>query len=127
MARAADAVARRDAQRIAREKAIHAALAEFFQARGEIDRIRAQAEQAAAPFEQAARDAVRALHRLGETRTGIADLTGLPTARVREYVLDDSDSGLRNGSTSGTPQQAESARDDMTGIGAPLTSANTRH
>ena len=87
--KAAEAVARRDAERIAREKAVQAELAEFFHAQGEIERIYAEAGKVATPFEQIARDAVRALDRLGENRTGIAELTGLPVARVREYVLDD--------------------------------------
>ncbi|MBS2966021.1 hypothetical protein KGA66_23455 [Actinocrinis puniceicyclus] len=87
--KAAEAVARRDAERIAREKAVQAALAEFFHAQGEIERIYAEAGKTAAPFEQITRDAVRTLDRLGENRTGIAALTGLPVARVREYVLDD--------------------------------------
>jgi hypothetical protein len=86
LAKAAEAVARRDAERIAREKAVQAALAEFFQAQGELERIRAQAKRAATPFDQAARAAVRGLERLGETRTGIAELTGLPAARVRDYL-----------------------------------------
>lgn len=92
LAKAAQAVARRDAQRIAREKSVQAALAEFFHAEGEIERIHAEADKAAAPFEQITRNAVRALDRLGETRTGIADLTGLPVMRVRDYVLEDAGS-----------------------------------
>jgi hypothetical protein len=86
LAKAAEAVARRDAERIAREKTVQAALAEFFQAQSELERLHAQAKRAAAPFDQAARAAVRDLERLGETRTGIAKLTGLPSARVRDYL-----------------------------------------
>lgn len=88
LAKAADAVARRDAARIAREKAVQEALAEFFQAQGQVERVYAEAGRAAAPFEAAAHDAVRGLERLGETRAGIADLTGLPLGRVRDYLLD---------------------------------------
>lgn len=88
LARAAEAVARRDAERIAREKAIQAALVEFFQAQGEVERIRADAEKAAAPFDAAMRDALCALDRLGETRAGISSLTGIPLTRVREYLTD---------------------------------------
>ena len=95
LAKAAEAVARRDAERIAREKAIHAALAEFFQAQDEIDRIRAEAERAGTPFDLAIRDAVRCLDRLGESRTGIAELTGLPLAKVREYLATDGASQRR--------------------------------
>jgi len=46
-------------------------LAEFFHAEGEIERIHVEAEKAAAPFERMARDAVRALDRLGESRSGM--------------------------------------------------------
>ena len=88
LARAADAVARRDAQRLAREKAVEAALAEFFQAQDEVERIRADAEKAAAAFDPVMRDAVRSLDRLGESRAGIAELTGTPLARVREFLAD---------------------------------------
>jgi hypothetical protein len=81
-------VARRDAERIARERAVQVALAEFFQAQGEAERLRVEAETAAAPFLQAALEALRSLDRLGETRTGIAELTGLPVARVRDFLTD---------------------------------------
>ena len=88
LAKATEAVARRDAERIAREKAVQAALIEFFQAQGEIERIRTEAEKAAAPFGAEMRDAVRALDRLGETRAGITALTGVAPTRVREYLTD---------------------------------------
>jgi hypothetical protein len=88
LTKAIEAVARRDAERIAREKAVQAALVEFFQAQGEVERIRADAEKAAAPFDAAIRDAVRALDQLSETRAGITALTGVPLARVREYLTD---------------------------------------
>jgi hypothetical protein len=89
LAKATEAVARRDAERIAREKAVQAALVEFFQAQGEGERIRAEAEKAAAPFDAAMRAAVRALDRLGETRAGITALTGVPSARVRDYLTNE--------------------------------------
>jgi hypothetical protein len=89
LAKAADAVARRDAQRIARDKAIQAALAQFFQAQDEVERIRTEARTAEEPFDTAARNAIRTLDRLGETRTGIAELTGLPLTKVREYLTED--------------------------------------
>ena len=85
-------MARRDAERIAREKTVQATLAEFFHAQGEIERIHVEAEKMAAPFERTARDAVRALDRLGETRSGIADLTGLSVVRVRDYLAVESGS-----------------------------------
>ena len=67
---------------------MQAALAEFFQAQGQVERIHADAEQAAAPFDAAMREAVRALDQLGETRTGIAELTGVPLTRLREYLAE---------------------------------------
>lgn len=79
-------MARRDAERIAREKAVQAALVEFFQAQSEVERIHAEAEKSAAPFDAVMRDAVRALGQLGETRSGIIALTGAPPAQVREYL-----------------------------------------
>lgn len=82
-------MARRDAERIARDKTVQATLAEFFHAQGEIERIHVEAEKAAAPFERMARDAVRTLDRLGETRSGIAELTGLTLVRVRDCVADE--------------------------------------
>lgn len=90
LVRAAEAVARRDAERIAREKAVQATLAEFFHAQGEIKRIHVEAEKTAAPFDRTARAAVRALDRLGETRSGIAELTGLSVVRVRDYLAEES-------------------------------------
>lgn len=88
LAKATEAVARRDAERIAREKVVQTALIEFFQAQGEVERIRTEAEKAAAPFDAVMRDAVRALDRLGETRAGITALTGVPPTRVRECLTD---------------------------------------
>lgn len=88
LAKATEAVARRDAERIEREKRLQATLTEFFQAQGEAERIRSAAEEAAAPFEAAMRDSIRALEGIGETRAGIASLTGLPLSRVREHLAD---------------------------------------
>ena len=86
LTKAQEAVAQRDAERIKREKQVEAALADFYQAQGEVERIRAAAEVAAAPFEATIRDSVRSLDRLGETRPGIAGLTGLPLSRVRDCL-----------------------------------------
>lgn len=88
LAKATAAVAHRDAERIEREKRLQVTLAELFHAQGEAERIRAAADDAAAPFDIAVRDAVRALDSLGETRTGIASLTGMPLSRVREHLAD---------------------------------------
>lgn len=81
-------MARRDAERIEREKRLQATLADFFHAQGEVERIQAQAQTAATPFEAVIGETVRALDDLGETRTAIAELTGLPLHRVREYLAD---------------------------------------
>ena len=81
-------MARRDAERIAREKQLHAILADFYQAQGEVERIHCAAHIAAVPFEDSIRAAVSALDSLGETRAGIAGLTGLSLPRVREYLVE---------------------------------------
>lgn len=81
-------MARRDAARIEREKRIQAALADFFHAQGEVERIQVEAETAAAPFEASIREAVLTLDGLGETRSGIAELTGLSLAHVRQYITE---------------------------------------
>ena len=88
LAKATEAMARRDAERIEREKRLQSVLAEFFHAQGEAERIRSAADVAAAPFDGTMRDSVCTLDGLGETRAGIASLTGLPVARVREYLAD---------------------------------------
>jgi len=88
LAKATEAVARRDAERIEREKRLQSTLAEFFHAQGEAARIRMAADEAAAPFDAAMSTAVRSLDSLGETRAGIVSLTGLPLTRVREYLAD---------------------------------------
>jgi hypothetical protein len=88
LAKATEAVARRDAERIAKEKRLQATLADFYQAQGEIERIRKEADIAAAPFETSIQKAVRTLDHLGETRVGIAGLTGLSVPRVRECLAE---------------------------------------
>lgn len=88
LARAAEAVARRDAERLAREKSLQAALADLYHAQAEVERIHDAAAKTAAPFDLAIREAVCALEGLGETRAGIAALTGLAPARVRGYLSD---------------------------------------
>ena len=91
LAKATEAVARRDAERIEREKRLQTTLMEFFHAQGEAERIRAAADDAAAPFDAAMRDSVRALEDIGETRAGIASLTGLSLSRVREQLVAEGD------------------------------------
>lgn len=89
LTKAQEAVAQRDAERIKREKQLEAALADFYQAQGDMERIYMAAEAAAAPFEARIREAVRSLDRLGETKPGIAGLTGLSLSRVRDCLADD--------------------------------------
>ena len=79
-------MARRDAARIEREKSLQAALADFFQAQGSVERIYEDAAKAAEPHGEAMRAAVRAIDNLDEPRAGIAELTGLSVVRVREYL-----------------------------------------
>jgi hypothetical protein len=88
LARAAEAVARRDAERVEREKRLQSVLADYFHAQGEAERIQREAEVAAASFNASIRDALRTLENLRESRAGIAQLTGLSLARVREYLAD---------------------------------------
>jgi len=88
LTKAQEAVAQRDAERIRREKQVEAALADFYQAQGEVERIHKAAEAAATPFEAAIRESVRILDRLGETKPGIAGLTGLSLPRVRDCLSD---------------------------------------
>jgi hypothetical protein len=88
LTKAQEAVALRDAERILREKRLEAALADYFHAQGEVERIHRDAEAAAAPFEASIREAVRALDVLGETRAGIAGLTGLSLPRIRDYLAE---------------------------------------
>lgn len=81
-------MARRDAERIEREKRVQAVLADFYHSQAEVERIHREAADATAPFETSIRDAVRALDGLDETRAGIAELTGLSLIRVREYLAE---------------------------------------
>ena len=94
LTRAQEAVALRDAERITREKQLEATLADYFHAQGEVERIHRDAEAAAAPYEASIREAVRALDRQGETRAGIAGLTGLSLPRVRDYLSDAASNAL---------------------------------
>jgi hypothetical protein len=87
-------VARRDAERIAREKKLQAVLADFYHAQSEVERIRHEADATIAPFDAAMREAVRALDALDEGRAAIVELTGMPLARVREYLADTDTSSM---------------------------------
>jgi hypothetical protein len=92
--RAQEAKAERDAERMRREARIEAALADYYQATAEAERIRstvrhkaeatlAEAEQAAANPAAAARDAVRRLRDLVGGNAEVAALCGTTTATVR--------------------------------------------
>lgn len=96
---AQDAKARRDAERLRREKKVESALADFYEQRGRAELLRsaasvraakivADAEAAAQEPERQARAAVAALQDLGETRDQIAELTGLALAEVRAALAE---------------------------------------
>jgi hypothetical protein len=97
--RALAAKQERDAKRLERERAIEEALADFYEYTEQAAQIRQQAAEraqriiAAAENEmilprQKAAEAIVRLHALGETRTAIADLTGLAPVEVRETLAD---------------------------------------
>lgn len=102
LTKAQEAVAQRDAERIRREKQLEAVLADYYQAQGEVERIHRSADVAAAPFEATIGEAVRSLDRLGETRAGIAGLTGLSLPRVRDYLADVASNAARVEGPAGT-------------------------
>jgi hypothetical protein len=95
--RAHEATSQRDLERRLQEERIEAALADYYQATGEAERIRtaarrkaegitAAAGQAAAGSVVAARDAVRRLRDLLGGNAAVAELCGISTAKVREYL-----------------------------------------
>lgn len=94
---ALEAKARRDAERLERERRVESALADFYEnrmraegiresARVKVARILQEAEQAAREPLKAAHAAVLALRELGETREQIAELTGLGVTEVRAHL-----------------------------------------
>ena len=102
--RAQAAKAERDAERMRREAQIEAALADYYQATTEAERIRsnarhkaeatlAEAEQTAAKPVAAARDAVRRLRDLVGGNAEVAALCGITTATVREILAAAHDTG----------------------------------
>jgi hypothetical protein len=102
--RAHEAKAQRDAERLHRESRIEAALADYYQATAEAERIRsaarrkadgitAEAERAVARPLATARDAVRRLRELLGGNTEVAELCGISTAAVREILASGSDLG----------------------------------
>jgi hypothetical protein len=95
--RAHEAASQRDLERRLQEERIEAALADYYQATGEAERIRSAArrkaegitsaaEQAAAGSVVAARDAVRRLRDLLGGNAEVAELCGITTVKVREYL-----------------------------------------
>jgi hypothetical protein len=98
--RAHQAKAQRDAERIAREREIEAALADYFEAVGQAaairsdarqkaDKILAEAEAAAAPPRKASRAAVGRLRALTGSHADVAALCGLTVPAVRALLRDD--------------------------------------
>jgi hypothetical protein len=81
--RAHEATARRDAERLRRERDLEAALVDFYAALARIEKIRAKAAHDAEPFERDADEAVRRMASLGEPVATIAELTKLPSSQVR--------------------------------------------
>lgn len=95
--RAQEAKAQRDAERAEREALIEAALADYYQATAEAERIRdaarvkadavvAAGERSAADSVAAARDAVRRLRELLGGNAEVAQLCGITIATVRAYL-----------------------------------------
>lgn len=95
--RAQEAKQERDARRLAREREVELALADFFeqstraaqqraQAMERAARLIADADAAAAEPDGLAAAAVARLDALGETRAMIAELTGLNPAVIRDVV-----------------------------------------
>jgi hypothetical protein len=87
----------RDAKRLAREQQIEQTLADFFentglalqiteQAAGKAAKAIADGEQAAAEPRALAAAALIRLEQLGETRTAIAELTGLTLTAIRDLT-----------------------------------------
>ena len=94
---ALEAKARRDAERLERERKVDSALADFYEnrmraeviretARVKVARILQEAEQAAREPLKAAHAAIVALRELSETREQIAELTGLGVTEVRAHL-----------------------------------------
>jgi len=115
--RAQEAKAERDAQRFEHEAQIEAALADYYQATAEAERIRsaarrkadgltAEAERAAAAPLAAAREAVRRLRDLVGGSAEVAQLCGIPVTVVREILAADLVTGTAPEGPEGGPQDA---------------------
>jgi hypothetical protein len=130
---AREAKAARDAERREREARIESALADFYEASGLAEQIRAQARQRAdkiltdadeeaAGADQDARRAVRELREIGQTNAEIAELCGISVPVVRTMASEGGDhpSGQTAGEQRTTPG-IEEAED-----GSPRTSTSAR-
>ncbi len=117
--RAHEAKAQRDAARKQHEADIEAALADYYQATAEANRIRsaarrkadatlADAERAATGPDQATRDAVRRLRDLLGGTAEVAELCGISAAAVRELLA----------AKTGTGTQQEQSEDGSAGRAA---------
>jgi hypothetical protein len=117
--RALAATAARDAERLRRERSTQEALAGFFLAQESAQKIReaarikaekvlAEAEASANEFDVAAARAVGQLVELGESRGGIAELTGLTGSQVRQALADASSARPRPTHVVTTPDTSTS-------------------
>lgn len=109
---ARQAKAAREAERMAREQAIEAALADFFEQHGRAASLREEAarradalvrdaETKAAAYEAAARAAVRALRALVESHAEVAELTGLSLGTVRGMLTSSVETGESGSAAAG--------------------------
>jgi hypothetical protein len=119
--RAQEAKAQRDAERLAREQEIEAALADYFEAASRAAAIRAEARRkadktltnadaAVLPAEAACRGAARRLRALTGSQADVAELCGLTTAAVRTLLrTDGTQSDPDHQTQAATPEGAEQA------------------
>jgi hypothetical protein len=133
--RAHEAKAQRDAERLARERAIEAALADYFEAmdraaavraeaRRKADKMLSDAEVAAGTPETAGRDAVRRLRALTGSHAEAAGLCGLSVTAVRAMLRDNTG---RNGDSAG-PGRAELPKPARDVVGPyPASESGERH
>ena len=114
--KAHEATARRDAERLKRERELEAALIDFYAALAHIEKVRAKAACDAAPFEHDAEEAVRRMARLGEPVAAVAELTKLPSTQVRAILAD----AKVPGASSGGPTREASSVDVPPSASGPL-------
>ena len=117
--RAHEATARRDAERIRRERELETALVDFYAALARIEKIRAKAAREVEPFEQSADEAMRRMARLGEPVASIAELTKLPSGQVRAALA--GARGKTDGPLSAGPTGETAAPDVSPRASGPVT------